>query len=97
MYHVLLHKWVLKKDLKALSKKEESRILRIIKKKLSKDPVAFGKPLRGDLKGYYRLRVDPYRVIYRIEEKRVTVWVIQVGLRRDFEVYLQAAKRLGLL
>jgi mRNA interferase RelE/StbE len=32
---------------------------------------------------HYRIRVGEYRVIYRMESKRVTVVVVKIGHRRD--------------
>jgi mRNA interferase RelE/StbE len=43
--------------------------------------MAFGKALRGDLKGFWRYRVKDYRILCRIEEHRVVVIVIAVGHR----------------
>jgi len=45
------------------------------------DPTAFGKALRGDLKGYRRYRVMDYRILCRIEHHRLVVVVISVGYR----------------
>jgi len=45
------------------------------------DPAAFGKALRGDLKGYRRYRVMDYRILCRIEHHRLVVVVISVGYR----------------
>ena len=44
------------------------------------------KPLDGELTGYYRLRIDRYRVIYTINEKIVTVVIVRVG-QRDNDPY----------
>jgi len=71
--------------------------VRSIHKKLKTHPEAFGKPLFGELKGYYRLRIDPYRVIYRIEKEKILVFIIHIGLRKDFLAYIESAKRLGLM
>jgi mRNA-degrading endonuclease RelE of RelBE toxin-antitoxin system len=38
-------------------------IKRVIEERLTQDPQAFGKPLRGSLKGHYRLRIEDYRII----------------------------------
>jgi mRNA interferase RelE/StbE len=45
------------------------------------DPTAFGKALRGDLKGYWRYRVKDYRILCRIEHHRIVVVVISAGHR----------------
>ena len=47
------------------------------------DPRAFGKPLRGDLHGLWRYRVEDYRIICRIEDTRVVVTVVAVGHRSE--------------
>ncbi|MCF7689707.1 MAG: type II toxin-antitoxin system RelE/ParE family toxin [Cephaloticoccus sp.] len=47
------------------------------------DPRAFGKALRGPLKGLWRYRVEDYRLICRLEEARVIVTVIAVGHRSN--------------
>ena len=97
MYKVRYHKLVLKEDFKGIQKGDQLKIVKAIKKKLARGPEELGKPLTGDLKGYCRLRVDVYRVVYRISKGRVEVLVIKVGLRKDMKAYIQAAKRLGLL
>lgn len=58
-------------------------IRKAIEKKLAVDPVAFGKPLRYSLKGYRRLRVGDYRVIYKIVEDKVLVIIIDIDHRKD--------------
>lgn len=45
------------------------------------DPTAFGKALRGDLKGYWRYRVKDYRILCRIEHHRIVVVVVSVSQR----------------
>ena len=55
-----------------------------------------GSELRGPLRGYYKikLRRAGYRLIYRVEDKRVVVTVVAVGLRVDDAVYVAAVRRL---
>ena len=45
------------------------------------DPTAFGKALRGDLKGFWRYRVKDYRILCRLEAQRVVVIVVALGHR----------------
>ena len=40
------------------------------------------KKLQGEL-SFYRIRVGDYRVIYRIDGKRVVIMVLKIGHRRD--------------
>jgi mRNA interferase RelE/StbE len=58
-------------------------ILSFLEKRVrgSADPTSFGKPLRGDLKGYWRYRVRDYRLLCRLENHRIVVVVVAVGHR----------------
>lgn len=67
------------------------------KKKLEeriKGPVVPGDRLTGQ-KNYYKikLRSSGYRLVYEVEEKSVTVFVIGVGKRANSIVYKKALKR----
>ncbi len=70
-------------DLKAISKLEKAQIKKAIEKKLTIDPISFGKPLQYSLRGLRRLRVGDYRVIFQIEEKSKTVLVVKIGHRKE--------------
>ncbi|MEK7171779.1 MAG: type II toxin-antitoxin system RelE/ParE family toxin [Patescibacteria group bacterium] len=96
MYQIVYHKLVLKEDFKRIPKGDQKRIFRDIYKKLISGPSIFGKPLTDNLKGYFRLRIGQYRVIYRIEKQKIVVVVAHVGLRKDFAAYFESARRLGL-
>jgi mRNA-degrading endonuclease RelE of RelBE toxin-antitoxin system len=54
---------------------------------LRENPFA-GKKLQGELFGLYCLRVWPYRIIYTIEKRVITVTVVAIGQRKD--VYRKA-------
>jgi mRNA interferase RelE/StbE len=41
-----------------------------------------------------KLRAAGYRLVYRVEDKTVTVIVVAVGKREDSVIYLAAAKRV---
>lgn len=97
MYDIRYHPRIFSEDLPLLDKKDQRRVLKAILKKLPHYPHEFGKPLQGELKGYYRLRIDPYRVVYTIENQRILVFVLAVGMRRNSEIYEKASHRLGLL
>jgi len=47
------------------------------------NPRAFGKPLRHDLKGYWRYQVADCRLICRLEDHILTVLVVKVGNRKN--------------
>lgn len=94
VYKIRIHRLVLTEDFKSISHPEQKNILKDIRKKLSIDPKNYGKPLLGDLKGYWRLRVKDYRVIYKIREDIIEVLIIKVGIRRDEEVYKKLLFRI---
>ena len=85
-YHTL----VVEKDIPALPKRERSRIQKAIGEKLTTRPEVFGKPLRRSLRGYRRLRIGEYRVIFRIDEDQVKIFAI--GHRST--VYEEYVRRL---
>jgi mRNA interferase RelE/StbE len=70
-------------DIPRLPKKIKSTIKRAIETRLVTDPVGFGKPLRYSLKGYRRLRVSDYRIVYRIIPKDNRVIVAAIKHRKD--------------
>ncbi|MEW6104693.1 MAG: type II toxin-antitoxin system RelE/ParE family toxin [bacterium] len=98
-WKIKIHRLVLSEDFKSISYPDQRVILKDIGKKLSLEPKSYGKPLSGELKGYWRLKVKDYRVIYKIKEDTIEVLVIKVGIRRDEEVYkklLYRLKKLGI-
>ncbi|MBN2324869.1 MAG: type II toxin-antitoxin system mRNA interferase toxin, RelE/StbE family [Spirochaetes bacterium] len=54
---------------------------------LENEPEKKGKPLCGELSGFYSLHFSRYRVIYTIDHGRVIVIVVAIGIRRDNERY----------
>ena len=61
-----------KKEFKKI--KDKTTRLKIIKqlKKLAETPET-GKPLRYNLKNHRSVRVAPFRIIYRIEQNKITI------------------------
>jgi mRNA interferase RelE/StbE len=97
IWRVQLHKLVLTDDLSVLTALEKEMILKAINRKLSLDPEAYGKPLTGEFKGYWRLRVEDCRVVYRILKDQVLVFVVKIGDRKDDQVYRELTGRLKKL
>ncbi|MEK7099094.1 MAG: type II toxin-antitoxin system RelE/ParE family toxin [Patescibacteria group bacterium] len=89
-YDVQYHALVVSVDIPALPHEWRDKIKRAIEDRLTMRPEIYGKPLRRSLKGYRKLRVGDYRVIFRIERKSVNVFVIQHRSR----VYATADQRL---
>ena len=68
---------------------------------LAEEPEKQGKPLTGELTGYRSLRAvgQRYRIIYRIEEGKVLVLVMDLGIRKEGsgkDIYVLAQKLLRL-
>jgi mRNA interferase RelE/StbE len=53
-----------------------ARIKKAIEERILVAPQEYGTPLRKTLKGYWKLRVGDYRVVYKISDKMVTVLCI---------------------
>ena len=69
------------KDLDGVPKTERRRILKRIER-LSDDPRPIGsKKLSGSER--YRIRQGVYRILYSIEDDRLTVVVVKAGHRRE--------------
>lgn len=75
-YEILYVDKVVKDDIPKISGLYRDRIKQAIETKLATEPDLYGKPLRRSLKGYFKLRVGDYRVIFRIENKKVKIFVI---------------------
>jgi mRNA interferase RelE/StbE len=64
---------------------EAKRIVKFLKGRLqqAENPRASGDALKGTLRDYWRYRVGDYRIICRIEDNILTVFVVHVGHRRE--------------
>jgi mRNA interferase RelE/StbE len=69
------------KDLKGIPKRDLPNILKSIDS-LSEDPRPFGsEKLTGQDR--YRLRQGKYCIVYSIQDKELTVWIVRVGHQKD--------------
>lgn len=69
------------KDFESIPQKELNRILQKIEA-LSENPRPSGsQKLSGQER--YRIRQGRYRILYSIQDQELTVWVVQVGHRKD--------------
>lgn len=64
-------------DVAALDKTMRQRARNAIETRLTADPARYGKPLRGTLAGYWKLRVGDWRVVYAIHGQEVIVLAIK--------------------
>lgn len=77
MYELRYHSAVIRDDIPRLSTATRLRIKKTIEQKLVTTPDLFGIPLRRSLKGYRKLRVGDYRVVFRLENNTVYILTIQ--------------------
>ena len=88
-YEVELRPDVVEEDLTDLSANIRARIIRAIESRLTTEPTRYGVRLRQSLGGLWKIRVGDYRIVYEIEEKKVSVWAI----RHRKDVYEEAELR----
>ena len=89
-YRILYHPRVLADDLPSLNHDLRNRIARAIDQRLPTHPSYYGEPLRHRLKGYWKVRVGDYRVVYTLLEHTVLV----IAIRHRKNVYVIAPQRL---
>ena len=90
MFKVVYHYLVVHNDIPKLPNEWKEKVRRAIEERLLTRPDLYGKPLRRSLKGYRKLRVGDYRVIFRIEKNIVRILIIQ----HRSVVYMEAEKRV---
>ena len=90
-YKIFFHKTV-EKDFKKINKTTARKIKAIIDTKIKTFPEVFGEPLRGTLKPHWKIRVEDYRIVYIIFNRKILIKV--VAHRKD--IYKIIKRRLGL-
>ena len=76
-------------DIPLLDTKLKTRIRNAVEKRLTTAPHLYGEPLRKTLRGYWKLRVGDYRVIFKIMKEEV--WILGIIHRK--KVYEAIEKR----
>ena len=87
---ILFDRLVAEIDLPLLDTEIERQIGLAIEKKLTTNPELYGEPLRGKLKGYWKLRVRDWRVVYKIGNKETFI----LGIRHRTRIYDILQKRI---
>ncbi len=75
-YNIIYHPDVKKNDLPKIDARNKSMLKRAIEERLTTSPEVFGKPLRRSLKGYWKLRVGDYRVVFKISGDDIRILAI---------------------
>ena len=88
-YKLIYHADVKKIDLAKIDNNNKAMIKRAIEERLATQPEIYGKPLQRSLKGYWKLRVGDYRVVFKISEYNILI----LGIMDRKNVYSQIEKR----
>jgi mRNA interferase RelE/StbE len=80
-------------------RREQQGIIERIQK-LKLEPIQQGKPLTGDLKGFYSIRAvgQRYRIVYQVKAEQILVVVVGIGRRKEGDkkdIYTLLKKLLG--
>ena len=90
IYKLKYHPEIKRFDLPKIDAKNRKMIKKAIEERLVKQPEMYGKPLQRTLKGYWKLRVGDYRVVFRISGSEIHVF----GIIHRKELYQQVQKRI---
>ena len=82
-YTLRYHEDVRDVDIPKLDAAIKKRIKKAIETRLTQAPQDYGKPLRKTLKGYWKLRVGDYRVIFKLSDKTIVI----LGICHRKEIY----------
>jgi len=63
-------------DLPLIDEKLKQRLRKAIETRLATHPERYGAPLRRNLRGYWKLRVGDYRVVYKLVSDAVLILAI---------------------
>ena len=89
-FQLIYHPDVKKIDLKEIDSKNKAMIKRAVEERLAIHPELYGKPLQRSLRGYWRLRVGEYRIVFKISDKKILI----LGIINRKKVYQQIDTRL---
>ena len=88
-FELRYHPDVRKIDIPLLNKKLRERIKKAIETRLMTEPHRYGEPLRKTLKGYWKLRVGDYRIVFKVVKDEVRIF----GIIHRKKVYDHIIKR----
>jgi mRNA interferase RelE/StbE len=89
-FKIRYHPDVQKIDLPKIDLRNKTLIKKAIEDRLTAQPERYGKPLRRTLKGYWKLRVDDYRIVFKITEKSLLI----LGIIHRKAIYSQVNRRV---
>jgi mRNA interferase RelE/StbE len=74
---------VVEEDIPTLPKTIRQLVKRAIETRLTADPVGLGNPLRYSFLGHRRIRVGDYRIVYRVDAKKLIVTIVLIKHRKE--------------
>ena len=80
-FKIKYHPDVKKIDIPLMDLRIKKRIKKAIETRLITAPHKYGEPLRKTLKGYWKLRVGDYRVVFKIVVN--DVWILGIIHRKN--------------
>jgi len=89
MYKLIYHPDLKKTDLPKIDNQNKAMIKRAIEERLTARPEAYGKPLQRTLKGYWKLRVGDFRVVFKITGDEILI----LAVMHRKKIYSQVKKR----
>lgn len=90
MHYIVRYHPLVRKDLYTINTTIKTRIKNAIERRLMVNPIKYGDPLRKTLKGYRKVRVGDYRIVYKIEGEYIYI----LGIRHRKEIYKKVELRI---
>ena len=88
-YNLIYHADVKRIDLGKIDNKNKRMIKSAIEERLATHPELYGKPLQRSLKGYWKLRIGEYRIVFKISKNDIII----LGIMDRKNIYTQIQKR----
>lgn len=88
-FSVIYHPDVKGRDIPKLNADIRERIRKAIETRPMVAPQEYGEPLRKTLKGYWKLRVGDYRIVFRMDDEEILI----LGICHRKDVYPLMEKR----
>jgi mRNA interferase RelE/StbE len=91
-YTVKYHSDVKAQDLPQTDQKNKAMIKRAIEERLTTNPEVYGKPLQRTLKGYWKMRVGDYRIVFKVTGDVIRIF----GIIHRKKVYQKIKQRVDI-
>ena len=88
-YNLIYHADVKRIDLGKIDNKNKRMIKSAIEERLATHPELYGKPLQRSLKGYWKLRIGEYRIVFKMSKNDIII----LGIMDRKNIYTQIQKR----